>query len=315
MNLKHAPVIQSVKSVLVEMGPNASIVRLLLKANARLHGFHVSFSNQAIAIRRGKDELDLPLDHFVEVPIIMECFDDFFRTVEPKERNGRWVLDFSVPGLHVYRRGGVGFHFQGVPEEDSMEAYTHWHSPRPGDIVWDAGAHAGATTYFLSKAVGPTGRVYAFEPDERAHSYLMKNISLHNLDNVIPVKKALCGNSGKVIFQSDGTVAAGIRDYLLYSKRGTSVEIQGVSLPDACQEFGCVPSYIKMDIEGAEVAVVKSAADFLREHPIEFAIESYHPVDGDLTYKALDLLFPAFGYQVESSARFGQMFTWAKKAV
>jgi len=36
-----------------------------------------------------------------------------------------------------------------------MDAYTHGYAPQPGDVVWDAGAHAGATAYFLAQMVGP----------------------------------------------------------------------------------------------------------------------------------------------------------------
>jgi precorrin-6B methylase 2 len=52
-------------------------------------------------------------------------------------------------------------------EEDSMDAYTAAYRPQPGDVIWDVGAHAGATSYFFAQMVGPAGRVYAFEPDER----------------------------------------------------------------------------------------------------------------------------------------------------
>jgi FkbM family methyltransferase len=313
VNLNHAPIIQSVKNRIVKLGPKSSVLRLMLKAHGQMHGFGVRFSDAAIAITRGKQEIDLPMNHFVEVPITMECFDDFFRSIEPKQRDGRSVLDFSVPGLHLYQRVGIAFHFPGLPEEDSMEAYTAWYQPGPGDVVWDAGAHAGATSYFLSQAVGPTGKVYAFEPDESNYAYLLKNIEMHGLTNVIPVKKGLAGKTGKVVFQADGTMSAGIQDYLLYSERGNSVEIDAISLPDACVEFGSVPAYVKMDIEGAEVAVIEGAAEFLKEHPISFAIESYHPLaEGQLTYEVLDRIFPEIAYQVESSARFGQMFTWAK---
>ncbi|HJZ97200.1 MAG TPA: FkbM family methyltransferase [Candidatus Solibacter sp.] len=283
-----------------------------MKAKARVHGFRLTFSDAAITIRRGGQALSLPFSHFVEVPITLECFDDFFRSVEPQQREGLLVLDFSTPGLHVYRRGGIAFHFPGVPEEDSMDAYTHWYRPRPGDVVWDAGAHAGATTYFLSQAVGDAGRVYAFEPDEVSFEFLLRNIAAHKLTNVVPVNKALTDKTGTVTFQSDGTLSAGIKDYLLYADRGTSVKVPAISLPDACEEFGGVPNYVKMDIEGAELAVIEGAREFLKRHPIHFAIESYHPMDGDFTYKALDRIFPTLGYEVESSAQFGQMFTWAR---
>jgi hypothetical protein len=144
-----------------------------------LKGFRIRFAEDSISLVKGSREIDLPLNLYVEVPIVMECFDDYFRSIEPKQAAGREVLDFANPGLHVYKRDKVGLYFPGLPEEDAMDAYTHWYQPLEGDIVWDAGAHAGATTYFLAKAVGPTGRVYAFEPDERNYEFLVRNIALH----------------------------------------------------------------------------------------------------------------------------------------
>ena len=69
---------------------------------------------------------------------------------------------------------------------------------------------------------------------------------------------------------------------------------------------------MKMDIEGAEVAVIEGAQSFLRAHPIHLAIESYHRINGELTYRALERLFFGIGYGVHSSHEFGQMFTWAE---
>jgi FkbM family methyltransferase len=307
---KRAPFVQLIKDYVVRQGPQSLAVRAALSAHAWASGFRMRFGDNVIAIRRGAREMVFAPALFVQVPIMMEGFDLFFAAFYPRSVNGTEVLDFSCPGHHRYRRSGAEFYFPSVPEDDSMEAYTFKYVPKSGDIVWDAGAHAGATAYDLSVAVGPSGKVFAFEPDDCNYWYLLKNISTHGLTNVVPVKKALAGRTGPVTFQMDGTMNAGIRDFLLYNNAGRSTDVEGISLEDACVEFGC-PGFIKMDIEGAEVAVIRGSADFLTKNPINFAIESYHPVDGELTYAALERLFKTIGYKVESSDKFGQMFTWA----
>jgi FkbM family methyltransferase len=89
----------------------------------------------------------------------------------------------------------------------------------------------------------------------------------------------------------NGTIASGIRDFVVYSDSLQNREVPMINMEDACREFGCVPSFIKMDIEGAELAFVKGAKEFLNSHHVNLAIESYHRVEGELTYKRLGLLF------------------------
>jgi FkbM family methyltransferase len=303
--------LQLIKDYLVRLGPDHVLVRTALRFHARRRGYQVEFADNCIALQKGARTMILGAAQYVQVPIMLECYDLFFNTVEGQAVGGRTVLDFSKPGLHRYVKSRAAFYFPSVPEDDVMDAYTHSYTPQPGDVVWDAGAHAGATAYFLAQMVGPAGRVYAFEPDDLNYEYLTRNIDLHKLQNVIPVKKALAGSSGTAEFNMDGTMSAGLSEYLVYSEARHFKTVSTISLPDACEELGAVPKYVKMDIEGAEVAMIDGAQSFLKTHPVHFAIESYHRIDGELTCKPLERLFLGIGYGVRSSNQFGQMFTWA----
>jgi FkbM family methyltransferase len=306
------PFVQSIKDYLVRLGPNSVLVQASLRMHGLRHGFSIGFTKDAITLRKPGREMILNKAHYVLVPIMMECFDLYFNTVEGQSIDGRTILDFSKPSLHRYRKSGTAFYFPSVPEDDVTDAYTHGYIPKPGDVVWDAGAHAGASAYFLAQMVGPSGKVYAFEPDENNYKYLLRNIELHKLQNVIPVKKALSGSSGTAEFCMDGSMSAGLSDYLTYSEKAMYQTVETVSFADACTELGEVPAYVKMDIEGAEVVTLESSKEFLKSHPVNFAIESYHLVDGELTWKPLEKLFSSIGYKVWSSDKFGQMFTWAQ---
>jgi FkbM family methyltransferase len=50
---------------------------------------------------------------------------------------------------------------------------------KPGDIVFDIGANIGAHTLGLAQSVGPTGRVFAFEPTDFAFAKLKRNLVLN----------------------------------------------------------------------------------------------------------------------------------------
>ncbi len=303
--------VQSVKNCLVKLGPQNPLVRTALRMHAGQRGFHLHFGDAAIAIQRDTRRMILHEQQFVQVPIMLECFDLFFTTIRARQQAGLAVLDFSKPALHEYSQRGVGFHFPSVPEDDVLDAYTRQYLPQPGDTVWDVGAHAGATAFFFSQMVGPTGRVFAFEPDESNYAYLLKNLERHGVSNVYPVKKALARSTGQAAFHMDGTMSAGIHEYLVYSGSGRCVNVETITIADACSELGGVPNFIKMDIEGAEVAAIEGSAAFLSQHSIHFAIESFHRLGGTYTYALLERLFPTLGYAVQSENFQGQMFTWA----
>lgn len=303
--------LQKIKDYLIGLGPDNRLTQSALWLHGRRSGFTFEFSDR-IWIVRNKRRMALAKRDLTFVPIMMECFDVYFDGIESVLVDGRETLDFSKPSLHTYKRSGMGFFSPSIPEEDPIDQYTYWYKPKPGDIIWDAGAFAGATACLLAQMVGPGGKVYAFEPDDLNYAYLVKNIAHHGLTNVIPVRKALSGSCGTAQFFMNGTQASGIRDFVVYSEDVKMKQVSTISMEDACKELGSVPSYIKMDIEGAELSFIKGARDFLKSHPVHFAIESYHKVDGEYTYKRLDPLFEEIGYEHLSSDVFQQMFTWAR---
>ena len=79
-----------------------------------------------------------------------------------------------------------------------------------------------------------------------------------SLENVVPVKKALAAETGTALFSMDGSLGAGLTDFTDTADKREIREVETISFKDACREFG-VPAFVKMDIEGAEVAVISDA--------------------------------------------------------
>jgi FkbM family methyltransferase len=305
-------ILTCLKNRLLRAGPNSIVLLQAFRLQAAVHGVSMHVSDGRISLTRGQRRIILGMRDVISVPFVVHEWDQFFDTIEGTVRDGRTVLDFSEPGLHRYRKRGISFYAPSLAEDDSMEAYTAGYSPRLGDVVWDVGAHAGMTAYFLAQMVGPAGTVYAFEPDETNYEFLLRNIEMHQLANVVPVKAALSDKTGTASFCMDGTMSAGLSDSLSYSADGNSRMVETLSLRDACERFGTVPNYIKMDIEGAELSVVRSSVDFLKEHPIHLSIESNHLVGGKFTAGPLEQLLGGAGYRAWSSDKYGQLFTWAE---
>jgi len=302
------------KRRLVKLGPKHPALKLALRYEAKRQGYRLQFASGKIAIEQGNRRIELAESSFILTPFVLEYFGSYFSTVCSDHKDGFECLDFSAPRLQRYIRQSVSLWAVTVPEEDVIDAYTHWYPPRPGDIVFDLGAHAGVTAYQLAQMVGPAGVVYAFEPDDLSYEYLLKNIELHRLTNVIPVKKAIAGRDAALQFNMDGSIAAGLVECVKYTGASTVKTVEALTLETACRQLGVTPSFIKMDVEGAESDIIAAASDFLRENPIHFAIESGHVVRGKPTHEQLDILFRQIGYTVATSHDYGEPITWARPA-
>src|SRR5665647_3509078 len=83
-------------------------------------------------------------------------------------RGLRWNLDL---------REGIDFSIWlfGAFEVGTVRAYEKL--IKPGNIVLDIGANIGAHVLHLARAVGPQGKLYAFEPTDYAFDKLNKNIA------------------------------------------------------------------------------------------------------------------------------------------
>ena len=70
---------------------------------------------------------------------------------------------------------------------------------RPGSVALDLGAHIGTHTMTMSRLVGPSGRVYAFEPVKKIYRELCRNLALNDASNVVPLRYALGREPTRVI--------------------------------------------------------------------------------------------------------------------
>jgi FkbM family methyltransferase len=304
--------VQTAKNALLSLGPNNKVTQFAVKAFAKSSSYDVSFTAAAIVLKNGDRTLKMSKSELSLVPLMLKQFNRFFDTI-CSDIPGREVLDFSRPGDHTYKRTGWTLTSPATPEDDSIDMYFRASRPNRGVTVFDAGANVGLTALELSHAVGETGRVYAFEPDVQTLGYLQHNLRSNSAQNVTVMPYALSETTGTAQFKMDGTMSASLVGSMRYSDCSKPVNVQTYSLEDACGLVGVVPSYIKADIEGAEVGFVKGALKFLQTHAIEFAFESGHPLqDGSMASTHLERMFSGIGYKCWSGTDpYGTTFTWA----
>ncbi|MCA9882643.1 MAG: FkbM family methyltransferase [Anaerolineae bacterium] len=134
---------------------------------------------------------------------------------------------------------------------------------RPDQVVYDIGANVGFYTLLAAKQVGSGGYVIAFEPFERNIQFLKRHIALNRLNNVTIETKAVGAENGQAFFQEGNSPSMGH-----LAAVGIPVELITV---DTVAAAGHAPDVLKIDVEGAELDVLKGASHTLTDHsPIIF---------------------------------------------
>lgn len=150
--------------------------------------------------------------------------------------------------------------------------------PEPGDIIIDAGACWGETTLYFAHEAGSSGRVYAFEFVPNNIAVLEQNLSNnpHVASNVTIVKHPLGRETGLTLYYSDDGPASRVTPNR--AQRGTGDgAISTITIDSFVFDRG-VPSvdFIKMDIEGDELAALQGAENSIRKYRPKLAISLYH---------------------------------------
>lgn len=299
------------------LGPRNSTLRtacrrLVMRASCARHGAQLSFTADWIDISKGHRTIRIAMQHFPYALDMSRSFEHYFCQIVPIAAEGRLVVDYSRPKLHRYVASGLEFELSSFAEEAAaIDSYFRWYQPKPGDIVFDLGAYCGVSSYYFSQMVGPSGKVYAFEPDPLNFSLLQRNIARHCLGNVAAVPVAISASAGFADFLSEGALGSTLSGHSSRVSSGEITSVKTITFEEACATYG-IPAFAKIDIEGAEVDVLAGATELLKAHPIHFTLDTNHVVSGKLSNRAVETIFQACGYEVESSDKFGFMTTWAR---
>lgn len=136
---------------------------------------------------------------------------------------------------------------------------------KPGMHIADIGAHAGYFTRLYAKLVGPTGTVYAFEPDPENYALLERNT--RNLKNVKRYPLAISDREGSVDFYETEN-NTGCHSLVPAGFRPNKITVQATTL-DALVRSGEISNidFLKMDIEGAEPMALQGMKETIASHP------------------------------------------------
>jgi FkbM family methyltransferase len=141
---------------------------------------------------------------------------------------------------------------------------------QPGMVALDAGAHQGLYTLWIAKHVETTGRVYAFEPSPRERKALRLNLSLNRCRNVQVQPFALGTEETTADLYVVNEIETGCNSLRPPNTPGatSTIAVRIRTLDNWLVEHGLNRiDFLKLDVEGAELSVLKGATRLLTEQP------------------------------------------------
>jgi FkbM family methyltransferase len=137
----------------------------------------------------------------------------------------------------------------------------------PGQVVYDIGANIGFFTIICSRLVGPQGRVYAFEPMPQNAVTLRHNVALNALGNTVVIEKAAASSSGTaelLVSEWSAFHALNVAGVSPPERSHDRITVETVTLDDFASTTGArPPDVVKIDVEGAELEVIKGMSALL----------------------------------------------------
>ena len=144
---------------------------------------------------------------------------------------------------------------------------------KSGDVFYDIGANVGYISLSVAKALADSVKVYGFEPQPSLAHHAALSAPLNTLENV-QIYACMLGET------------AGFADLYLSAH---SIHASGVTREAGAPKISCpiyrlddlvasgalpIPTLIKIDVEGAELNVLRGASALLRDHSPYIAFET-----------------------------------------
>lgn len=168
-------------------------------------------------------------------------------------------------------------------------------------IFYDIGANYGYYS-LLAKKIIRVGEIHSFEPVPKTFKYLSKN--LFNARGIFLNQLAVFNKKIEIDFYDMET--AGIpgsstfnltqrhREFSLKSANPQKIQVQTITLDDYCNNYS-KPTFLKIDVEGAEGEVIEGGIETLKQGNPIIAMEVWN-TNNESHLRAINILYE-LGYK------------------
>jgi FkbM family methyltransferase len=212
------------------------------------------------------------------------------RLTQPVRRSAVPVLSGSGRGLRV--RFGESTLIRALKTVEGRVETAILGELGEGQVFYDIGANIGWYSLLAARAVGPGGSVLAFEPSLSNASLTQHNAAVNRFSNVTVVCAGLTDKDGWVTFLDKGNLQGRLDkddfDAQTEWRAKRDQRIQGrIPVPVAKldswleQTRERPPDVVKIDVEGAEVGVLRGMSETIRRSRPTLVIE-LHRTNGEV---------------------------------
>lgn len=185
-----------------------------------------------------------------------------------------WKHDVTLRKLYLKSWLHKGYWFYGQQREAS-ELKMFNRLIVKGDCVFEIGGHIGYVTQIFEDLVGEDGKVIVAEPTPESRYFLLKNVK----DNTIVLPYAMADIIGEMEFYTEkfgGFTNSLVHEFTERSNKFLSeaqksqensismVTVEVKTVDSTCEKFSLSPNFLKIDVEGAELLVLKGAKNVLK---------------------------------------------------
>lgn len=169
---------------------------------------------------------------------------------------------------------------------------------KEGDVVVDVGAYIGVFSLLASERVGNKGCVYAFEPVPRNYERLMRNLKVNQVKNVKAYNLGLSDKNETLSFSvprenpAESSLAGSWTELTKGIKLNKDmIKAKLIPFDQFCEDEGLNEvNIVKIDVDGAELKVLKGMRNVLTNSECELFVEITPPLIQQLGGTVMELV-------------------------